>query len=89
MRRLADIEREAEALPAEEQAEVLDFIAFLKKKRLSQSPKKLFQTPEEIETFLRSVAIDVSDYRFDREEANVRLNDVNSNAIAQEYGKFI
>ncbi len=35
-RRLADIEREMEGLPVERQAEVLDFIEFLKRRQASK-----------------------------------------------------
>ena len=72
MRRLEVITREAEMLPVEKQAEVLDFIAFLKMKQLSEQLGSSLKTPEETEKFFRSFAIDVSDYQFDREEANAR-----------------
>jgi len=66
------IAREAEALPPEKQAEVLDFIAFLKAR---QTPLELASAPrttEEIESFFRSFKVDISGYKFDREEANAR-----------------
>lgn len=66
------IAREAETLPAEKQAEILDFIAFLKMRQL---PAKLASTPKtaaEIEAFFRSFKVDNSGYKFDRDEANAR-----------------
>lgn len=66
------IAREAETLPPEKQAEVLDFIAFLK---VRQTPLELASVPrsaEEIESFFRSFKVDTSGYKFDREEANAR-----------------
>lgn len=66
------IAREAEALPSEKQAEVLDFIAFLKVRRLSPELASIPKTVEEIETFFRSFKVDISGYKFDREDANAR-----------------
>jgi len=66
------IAREAEALPPEKQAEVLDFIAFLKVRRLPLDLASVPKTAEEIETFFRSFKVDISGYKFDREEANAR-----------------
>ncbi len=66
------IAREAETLPAEKQAEILDFIAFLKMRHL---PAKLTSAPKtaaEIEAFLRSFKVENSGYTFDRYEANAR-----------------
>lgn len=66
------IAREAETLPPEKQAEVLDFIAFLK---VRQTPLELASAPRtagEIESFFRSFKVDISGYKFDREEANAR-----------------
>uniref|UniRef100_E6QQE9 DUF2281 domain-containing protein n=1 Tax=mine drainage metagenome TaxID=410659 RepID=E6QQE9_9ZZZZ len=66
------IAREADSLPLEKQAEVLDFIELLKGKQSravdSSSPK----TTAEIEAFFRSFNVDTSSYKFDREEANDR-----------------
>jgi hypothetical protein len=65
------IAREVDSLPLEKQAEVLDFIKFLKvkQKRLGiTSP----MTTKEIEAFFRSFNVDKSGYKFGREEANAR-----------------
>lgn len=72
------IAREADLLPLEKQAEVLDFIAFLKVKqergqtRDNEVLAVPHKTPDEIAAFLRSFPVDTSSYKFDREEANVR-----------------
>ena len=65
------IAREADSLPLEKQAEVLDFIEFLKVKqnRLGVASP---MTTKEIEAFFRSFNVDTSGYKFDREEANAR-----------------
>jgi hypothetical protein len=67
------IAREAGSLPPEKQAEILDFIAFLK---MRQSPSLGFDLPPktvvEIETFFRSFKLDISGYKFDRDDANAR-----------------
>jgi hypothetical protein len=65
------IAREADSLPAEKQAEILDFIAFLKFRRSSE-PSSVPKSLEEIEAFFRSFKVDTSGYHFDREDANVR-----------------
>lgn len=71
--RLKDITDEVETLPVEQQAEVLDFIAFLKKKQAAQQKAdSVLRTPKEIESFFRSFPVDISGYHFDREEANAR-----------------
>lgn len=66
------IAREAETLPPEKQAEVLDFIAFLKVRQTPLGLASVPRTTEEIESFFRSFKVDVSDYKFDREDANAR-----------------
>ncbi len=66
------IAREADSLPLEKQAEVLDFIEFLKAKQSREEEALTPQTTEEIEKFFRSFKVDTSGYRFDREEANAR-----------------
>lgn len=59
-------------MPPEKQAEVLDFIAFLKVRRLPSELASVPKTVEEIETFFRSFEVDISGYKFDREEADAR-----------------
>lgn len=66
------IAREADSLPLEKQAEVLDFIEFLKVKQSRAEDSSLPKTAEEIEAFFRSFNVDTSGYKFDREEANAR-----------------
>ena len=65
------IAREADSLPLEKQAEVLDFIEFLKVKQSRLGPASPMTT-QEIEAFFRSFNVDTSGYKFDREEANAR-----------------
>jgi hypothetical protein len=66
------IAREADSLPLEKQAEVLDFIEFLKAKQSREEEALTPQTTEEIQAFFRSFKVDTSGYKFDREEANAR-----------------
>lgn len=66
------IAHEAETLPPEKQVEILDFIAFLKARYLSAELASVPKTAEEIETFFRSFKVDISGYKFDRDDANVR-----------------
>ncbi len=67
------IAHEAESLPAAKQLEVLDFIAFLKsREQKSDQGLSTPRTADEIESFFRSFPVDVSDYRFDRDDANAR-----------------
>ncbi len=66
------IAHEAETLPPEKQVEVLDFIAFLKVRQLPAGLASVPQTAGEIETFFRSFKVDISGYKFDREDANAR-----------------
>lgn len=66
------IAREADSLPLEKQAEVLDFIEFLKVKQSRTRDSSTPKTTEEIEAFFRSFNVDTSGYKFDREEANAR-----------------
>ena len=63
------IAKEADSLLLEKQAEVLDFIAFLKAR---QSRASSPMTTTEIGAFFRSFNVDTSGYKFDREEANAR-----------------
>lgn len=66
------IAREADTLPLEKQAEVLDFIEFLKARQSREISASIPRTPAEIEAFFRSFNVDTSGYKFDREEANAR-----------------
>jgi hypothetical protein len=66
------IAREADSLSAEKQAEVLDFIAFLKMRQSRAGKVSVPQTPAEIEAFFRSFNVDTRGYKFDREDANAR-----------------
>lgn len=66
------IAREADSLPLEKQAEVLDFIEFLKVKQIRAEVTSTPKTVEEIEAFFRSFNVDTSGYKFNREEANAR-----------------
>lgn len=66
------IAREADSLPFEKQAEVLDFIEFLKDRQSRVGGAAIPMTPEEVEAFFRSFKVDTSGYKFDREEANAR-----------------
>lgn len=62
--------KEADSLPLEKQAEVLDFIEFLKVKQSRTEDSSTPKTKEEIEAFFRSFNVDTSGYKFDREEVN-------------------
>jgi hypothetical protein len=66
------IAREVKSLPAQKQAEILDFIAFLKTRRSFSAPAQAIRTSGETEAFFRSFNLDVPAYRFDRDDANVR-----------------
>lgn len=66
------IAREADSLPVEKQAEVLDFIAFLKMRQSRAGDGAVPQTPAEIEAFFRSFNVDTHGYKFDRDDANAR-----------------
>lgn len=66
------IAREAETLPPEKQVEILDFIAFLKVRRLPAELTPVPKTVEEIEEFFRGFNVDTSNYKFDRDDANAR-----------------
>ncbi len=66
------IAREAETLSPDKQAEVLDFIAFLKARQIPPEHAPAPMTAEEIESFFRSFKVDTSGYKFDREDANAR-----------------
>ena len=66
------IAREADGLPPEKQAEVLDFIEFLKARQSRAGGASASRTPEEIEALFRSFNVDTRGYKFDREDANAR-----------------
>jgi hypothetical protein len=66
------IAREAESLPPEKQVEILDFIAFLKARYQPAELTSVPKTAGEIETFFRSFNVDISGYKFDRDDANAR-----------------
>ena len=66
------IAREADSLPLEKQAEVLDFIEFLKVKQSRADDASIPRTPAEIEAFFRSFKVDTSGFKFNRDEANAR-----------------
>lgn len=66
------IAREADSLPVEKQAEVLDFIEFLKTRQGRAEDATTPRTTEEIEIFFRSFKVDMSCYKFDQEENNAR-----------------
>ena len=66
------IAREADLLPLEKQAEVLDFIEFLKTRQSLETEPPSPKTAAEIEAFLRDFKVDTSHIKFNREEANAR-----------------
>lgn len=66
------IAKEADSLPLAKQAEVLDFIEFLKARQSRAEDIYTPRTAKEIEAFFRSFNVDTSDYKFDRDEANAR-----------------
>ncbi|MDD4964210.1 MAG: hypothetical protein PHI11_09875 [Gallionella sp.] len=66
------IAQEVNLLPVDKQAEVLDFIAFLKSRQVQHDVAKTIKTPDEIAAFFRSIDVDTRGYKFNREEANAR-----------------
>lgn len=66
------IAREADLLPLAKQAEVLDFIEFLKSKQNRAKDTSTPRTTEEIAAFFRSFNVDTRCFKFDRDEANAR-----------------
>ena len=66
------IAREADSLPLEKQAEVLDFIEFLKVKQSRADDASAPRTPAQIEAFFRSFKVDTSGFKFNRDDANAR-----------------
>ena len=71
------IAREAESLSPKKQAEILDFIAFLKMRQLPSDLASVPKATGEIESFFRGFNVDVSGYQFDRDDANARYHRVN------------
>ena len=66
------IAKEANSLSLEKQAEVLDFIEFLKVKQSRANDGSTPRTPAQIEAFFRSFKVDTIGYKFNRDEANAR-----------------
>ena len=66
------IAHEVELLPPEKQVEIVNFIAFLKARYLPNEIATAPKTAVEIETFLRSFNVEISGYKFDRNNANAR-----------------
>jgi hypothetical protein len=66
------IANEVKLLPAQKQAEILDFISFLKTRRTFFAPTQAAKTSDEIEAFFRSFNLEAPGYRFDRDDANAR-----------------
>lgn len=66
------IAREAETLTTDKQIEILDFIVFLKTRKASSTIQAQTKTAQDIETFFKSYNVDISNYRFDRDDANAR-----------------
>jgi len=66
------IAHESETLPPEKQIELLDFIAFLKVRQLTPKLAITPKTAAEVETFFRSFNVDISGYKFNRDDANAR-----------------
>ena len=50
----------------------MDFIAFLKARYLPTELASVPKTAAEIETFFRSFNVNISEYKFDRDDANAR-----------------
>lgn len=66
------ITRELNLLSLEKQAVVLDFILFLKEKKVCVLDNPKPKTIEGIDAFFRNHQVDMSNFKFDREEANAR-----------------
>jgi hypothetical protein len=66
------IAREADLLPLAKQAEVLDFIQFLKAKQGREVDISTPRTSEEVAAFFRSFQVNTNGYKFNRDEANAR-----------------
>ena len=66
------IAKEAFSLPLEKQAEVLDFIEFLKSKQSRADDASTPRTPAEIEAFFRGFKVNTNGFTFNRDDANAR-----------------
>jgi len=68
------IAKEALALSEQRQAEILDFIAFLKTREAAppRVPASSSKTVGEIEAFFHSFMVSANGYKFDRDDANAR-----------------
>lgn len=66
------IAREAEDHSPGKQAEILDFIAFLKTRHTPVVDFVPKTAAAEVEAFFRSFKVNGSGYRFDRDDANAR-----------------
>ena len=66
------IAKEAATLVPIRQLEVLDFIGYLKNRQNLSDSAAGELTPEAVRTFLSSFKVDLSQYRFNRDDANAR-----------------
>lgn len=66
------IAKDADSLPLEKQAEVLDYIEILKVKQSRADDASTPRTATEIEAFFRSFNVGTSGFKFNRDEANAR-----------------
>lgn len=68
------IAKEALALSEQRQAEILDFIAFLKTRESAPQrvPASSSKALGEIEAFFHSFKVSANGYKFDRDDANAR-----------------
>lgn len=62
----------ADSLPLEKQAEVLDFIEFLKARQGNKGQTAAPKTAAEIAALFRSFEVNTSGFKFNRDEANAR-----------------
>ncbi len=70
---IADIiAEEAKSLPPEKQAAVLYFIEFLKHKQQRAEQLAMPKTAEEMPPFFDGFNVDLSGFKFDRDDANAR-----------------
>ncbi len=66
------IAKEAATLVPIRQLEVLDFIGYLKNRQNLSDGAAGELTPEAVRMFLSSFKVDLSQYRFNRDDANAR-----------------